>query len=174
MALSQYFNPRSPHGERPAAITSSARPEPFQSTLPARGATKSSGAGACWKPFQSTLPARGATRFNLTSSRQTLFQSTLPARGATQSGRSTPNTPLNFNPRSPHGERPISAVDLHLLDVFQSTLPARGATYNDLHAVLSGGFQSTLPARGATLLESENELFQKNFNPRSPHGERPL
>ena len=79
-----------------------------------------------------------------------------------------------FNPRSPHGERPIEEayritseiVSIHApphgerpdLDVaasseswFQSTLPTRGATgfyRKQLRLVL---FQSTLPTRGATL-----------------------
>ena len=34
-----YFNPRSPHGERPKPSARSSRPRTFQSTLPARGAT---------------------------------------------------------------------------------------------------------------------------------------
>ena len=55
------------------------------------------------------------------------FQSTLPARGATRDdGRRA--DPRNFNPRSPHGERPRARVDLEALRQFQSTLPARGAT----------------------------------------------
>ena len=35
-----YFNPRSPHGERPPACALPCSPCPFQSTLPARGATR--------------------------------------------------------------------------------------------------------------------------------------
>ena len=34
-------------------------------------------------------------------------------------------------------------------------------------------FQSTLPARGATALERADPAAACNFNPRSPHGERP-
>ena len=34
----------------------------------------------------------------------------------------------NFNPRSPHGERHGGGVLLVSLEIFQSTLPARGAT----------------------------------------------
>ena len=34
-----HFNPRSPHGERPAKIEDAAITNAFQSTLPARGAT---------------------------------------------------------------------------------------------------------------------------------------
>ena len=56
----------------------------------------------------------------------------------------------NFNPRSPHGERPGESSISSQLSQFQSTLPARGATLlvNGLwHDQI---FQSTLPARGAT------------------------
>ena len=79
----RYFNPRSPHGERPNGV------------LIATGLYK----------FQSTLPARGATSLRLTHARATSFQSTLPARGATQSGLRPTLWRHNFNPRSPHGER---------------------------------------------------------------------
>ena len=36
----------------------------------------------------------------------------------------------DFNPRSPHGERPDSDVVESIAQAFQSTLPARGATFN--------------------------------------------
>ena len=125
---SSYFNPRSPHGERRPHTISSRAPYTFQSTLPARGAT-----AICWTSlwgwiFQSTLPARGATILRLrqhlrhrisihaprTGSdvfvlsqlrRLRIFQSTLPARGATFSFRRVAQLDLDFNPRSPHGER---------------------------------------------------------------------
>ena len=34
----------------------------------------------------------------------------------------------NFNPRSPHGERPIRHLQIYQSQSFQPTLPARGAT----------------------------------------------
>ena len=56
------------------------------------------------------------------------FQSTLPARGATASSAIFRRSRWNFNPRSPHGERP-ERLDAGLMEqLFQSTLPARGAT----------------------------------------------
>ena len=78
---------------------------------------------------------------------------------------------------------------------FQSTLPVRGATvsvwYRDtswaisIHAPRAGSdrqrrqdrdiarqFQSTLPVRGATNSTLTGERAMKNFNPRSPCGER--
>ena len=123
--------------------------------------------------FQSTLPARGATRPTLDAGRNKAFQSTLPARGATaQTKTATCWTPY-FNPRSPRGERHMYVHEIVGSDGFQSTLPARGATGCDLFPGLSLGisihapregsdrskpstasyavlFQSTLPARGAT------------------------
>ena len=146
----------------------------FQSTLPARGATRlkvSQDALRHFNPrslhgerlhrvytdhqsllFQSTLPARGATCLHCQMSAVGGFQSTLPARGAT-----TPVLPplaecIHFNPRSPHGERQF-AIDFADKPMgFQSTLPARGATRLLFHRVDCAGFQSTLPARGATAM----------------------
>ena len=57
-------------------------------------------------------------------------------------------------------------------DKFQSTLPARGATRARVYARTFITFQSTLPARGATLYHSCLVVTIRNFNPRSPHGER--
>ena len=80
---------------------------------------------------------------------------------------------LDFNPRSPHGERLSCIPQLARNLKFQSTLPARGATTRRLFSIIFKGisihaprtgsdqmptirlpihltFQSTLPARGAT------------------------
>ena len=100
------FNPRSPHGERRTANISPPASCRFQSTLPARGATRTSPPDESRPRFQSTLPARGATP-------------TAPARQ-----RHAPY----FNPRSPHGERPNWRWCAAGSWRFQSTLPARGAT----------------------------------------------
>ena len=55
----------------------------------------------------------------------------------------------NFNPRSPHGERPKTPNPTNPSQIFQSTLPARGATCC-----------------------ATNFARRSDFNPRSPHGER--
>ena len=84
-----YFNPRSPRGER--------RNKP--DTL------------HYYQLFQSTLPARGATRACAPSSaRQGRFQSTLPARGATLRLLLFGHKQVHFNPRSPRGERQLYSV----------------------------------------------------------------
>ena len=103
----------------------------FLSTLPARGATHSSGA---WR-----WPPRN-------------FYPRSP-RGERPSGRTSTARWANFYPRSPRGERPLTApLDTHVELVFLSTLPARGATGgSSSNLICAGLFLSTLPARGATV-----------------------
>ena len=79
---------------------------------------------------------------------------------------------LDFNPRSPHGERRQEAGAHVKKGEFQPTLPARGATTSKGTMPLQSPFQPTLPARGATLSMSCCTICPENFNPRSPHGER--
>ena len=102
-----------------------------------------------------------------------IFQSTLPARGAT--GVTLLPAPLvpNFNPRSPHGERPhrLSHGGEGLLISIHA--PRTGSD-REIRARLAGvrPFQSTLPARGATTVRGSAGCAARHFNPRSPHGER--
>ena len=101
------------------------------------------------------------------------FQPTLPARGATSR---TPRTLLqsqHFNPRSPHGERRAYACAAAFRRAISTHAPRTGS---DSAAAGSPNrqtrFQPTLPARGATSAESVTRRRSRNFNPRSPHGER--
>ena len=104
------------------------------------------------KKFQSTLPARGATAPPMTSvSPPSVFQSTLPARGATAGFVISLRSDLDFNPRSPHGERHVRA-GFHVQQ-----------QYISIHAPRTG---SDAGAGGRT-------CATRYFNPRSPHGERP-
>ena len=77
-----------------------------------------------------------------------------------------------FNPRSPQGERRISAFRVFRTVRFQSTLPARGATATAILSRALTRFQSTLPARGATTKYKLSIDTGCYFNPRSPQGER--
>ena len=104
---------------------------------------------------------------------------------------------INFNPRSPRGERRILASFAGYASTFQSTLPARGATGLSLSLVaLVLNFNPRSP-RGERLRKTidisdisgisihapreGSDIFYKfmmtligNFNPRSPRGERHL
>ena len=58
---------------------------------------------------------------------------------------------MDFNPRSPRGERRFACSSKLSMPSFQSTLPAWGATMLlHLYATIQVQFQSTLPAWGAT------------------------
>ena len=146
------FNPRSPHGERPPCTSLQSRRRPISIHAPRTGsdyspprkwrakyisihAPRTGSDGEQYATtsyvdeFQSTLPARGATNTPEERKRvQDAFQSTLPARGATRQFDEDFQNAANFNPRSPHGERPMPQLPGHRLKIFQSTLPARGAT----------------------------------------------
>ena len=123
--------------------------------------------------FQSTLPAREATKTIAGIGSTAVFQSTLPAREATEADSAVLLPGRNFNPRFPRGKRPHCLLTVMLLLKFQSTLPAREATSRpsggafllviSIHASREGSdpvhsmlrpaaclFQSTLPAREAT------------------------
>ena len=100
----------------------------------------------------------------------------------------------DFNPRSPCGERPLRGGKMVELSRFQSTLPLRGATLDFWMDSCVKIFQSTLPLRGATtfvILDhithtisihaplAGSDAFlpatiqpRRDFNPRSPCGER--
>ena len=67
----------------------------------------------------------------------------------------------------------VQLADKLVLYTFQSTLPVRGATLADsIRLLAQKSFQSTLPVRGATLKLPKPVHGLRNFNPRSPCGER--
>ena len=103
--------------------------------------------------------------------------------------------PGDFNPRSPHGERPGCSFFPHPGQQFQSTLSSRRATGVSCDSSRTSSHfnprsphgerlndQRRLPLRGhisihALLTESDKQRRRRkivhfNFNPRSPHGER--
>ena len=133
------FNPRSPHGERPAfparrcsflsisihaprtgsdrAASSACHSDKISIHAPRTGSDGKATDMTCpTLSFQSTLPARGATRTATHKRRRERFQSTLPARGATFCWSRSRLAGRHFNPRSPHGER-LKADDFPALVV---------------------------------------------------------
>ena len=80
----QYFNPRSPHGERLCGFK----------------------AGFNYAAFQSTLPAWGATALAPTFENALTISIHAPRMGSDMAAQQAKNLQAHFNPRSPHGERP--------------------------------------------------------------------
>ena len=100
------FNPRSPRGERPDAPQRHNRTARFQSTLPARGATQNTLSFLNHARISIHAPREGSDLYRLQFAHgRLIFQSTLPARGATKAAYNNVAPRVNFNPRSPRGER---------------------------------------------------------------------
>ena len=168
-----YFNPRSPCGERRHGRRDHRRVQPISIHAPRVG-SDSRYLVPCRDPDISihaprvgsdprrnwALPSPeyfnprspcGERLPSLTpSGAQHIFQSTLPVWGATVCSGVQHHGDLDFNPRSPCGERrgrpPISFP----LAGFQSTLPVWGATHSGCYIPHRPQFQSTLPVWGAT------------------------
>ena len=145
----------------------------FQSTLPARGATRAASgveAIACFNP-RSRRGERPRCRisYDLMS-----FQSTLPARGATFDVHRKRMLSWCFNPRSRRGERPALRAACRRLTMFQSTLPARGATRVSGSTTTSRHHVSIhAPGEGSDVWRHQPHSCDLRFNPRSRRGERP-
>ena len=145
--------------------------------------------------FQSMLPVRGATPLASIRAYSHGISIHAPRAGSDRLVLQICAAGTDFNPRSPCGERPTLTARLAMWQKFQSTLPVWGATNSaiitatariiSIHAPRVGSdlavdvvhahacrFQSTLPVWGATCTPCSNFLSYRNFNPRSPCGER--
>ena len=121
------FNPRFPRGKRLYLLSITDPSILFQSTLPAREATKKTQKeSSAVTKFQSTLPAREAThRGHAYRRMDEVFQSTLPAREATPEGPGS----RSEDPISIHASREGSD---------RSTLTAARAHWISIHASREG------------------------------------
>ena len=82
----------------------------FQSTLPVWGATQVLDKPIDYPVFQSTLPVWGATNRNEAQLNVEFISIHAPRVGSDCELISLHFGSLNFNPRSPCGERPIAAI----------------------------------------------------------------
>ena len=80
---------------------------------------------------------------------------------------------IDFNPRSPHGERLLVTDPGAQARQFQSTLPAWGATDNADEDNDSINISIHAPRMGSDKRRDKRSNTGSDFNPRSPHGERP-
>ena len=79
----------------------------------------------------------------------------------------------NFNPRSPWGERLcLRPIFARKEKTFQSTLPVGGATDSVVYQIAVTGISIHAPRGGSDQLRMRKNNENRNFNPRSPWGER--
>ena len=165
------FNPRSPHGERPAAVCCLCRWRYFNPRSPHGERPGWSILSAIISVFQSTLPARGATFNQSPFAVHASFQSTLPARGAT-GNRARYWYRCHFNPRSPHGERRYSFLAARRHSSISIHAPRTGSDYFIYQQQSSLLHFNPRSPHGERLAAAAVLLARTYFNPRSPHGER--
>ena len=170
----QNFNPRSPHGERPAWLRCGSAASAYFNPRSPHGERQLLCRLACnLLHFNPRSPHGERLGAHVDDEDKNKFQSTLPARGATFPHRlHRGDVQISIHaPRTGSDGAPLLRV--YRTDKFQSTLPARGATKAQrpccaradisIHAPRTGSdttslifwnsawrFQSTLPARGAT------------------------
>ena len=170
----QDFNPRSPWGERlqdgwlVCPICNR-----FQSTLPVGGATGPNSIHDLLKNISIHAPRGGSDPVHLLHRLRLRISIHAPRGGSDVGSRRGSLQALNFNPRSPWGERQTMApyvafnvaISIHAprggsdniikekpdtWKIFQSTLPVGGATIMPILFRRPMEFQSTLPVGGAT------------------------
>ena len=173
----RYFNPRSPCGERlgqplwisdrlaisihaprvgsdTSCLTRSQPLYDFNPRSPCGERRRPGDSDRAGKNISIHAPRVGSDQdFVIKAPAPAPFQSTLPVWGATRC------------PRHPSGKH--RAISIHAPRVGSDN----GSTGE---RNTSGRFQSTLPVWGATELDAVKEQLTKDFNPRSPCGERPL
>ena len=150
--ISSYFNPRSPHGERLLKEESLEQvKEDFNPRSPHGERLAAYGLASSTSAFQSTLPAWGATLAHLGEQAILNISIHAPRMGSDEHFFLRIHHMQNFNPRSPHGERhAMHMQELGKTNYFNPRSP-----------------HGERPARKRIANAAE-----QYFNPRSPHGER--
>ena len=168
--MQQYFNPRSPHGERRRCEAIPAICSAFQSTLPAWGATPRSKFIARIRIISIHAPRMGSDlQAKCDSAEADVFQSTPPRMGSDSKYNSAPGGYTDFNPRSRMG----SDRERRHESASNSNFNPRSRTGSDvLHVCQVRRLQYFNPrsrtgSDGVSLKRCTN---QANFNPRSRMG----
>ena len=171
-----YFNPRPPRGGRPQAGRAGGQGGHFNPRPPRGGRLVAAAEFLQEKAgqFQSTPPARGATRSCRPQPPPTLSISIHAPREGGDVWRAIRSHPLSyFNPRPPRGGRHAFLKKRAAEDPFQSTPPARGATFRGIERHENRGDFNPRPPRGGRPRGLRHaRALAGNFNPRPPRGGR--
>ena len=145
-----YFNPRSPCGERHFERFQERDEQIFQSTLPVWGATRQSHHSPSRQTISIHAPRVGSDFAVLWNTSAVQISIHAPRVGSDSLGPGNCQERFYFNPRSPCGERRQGCGAVHQGQYFNPRSPC-----------------------GERLTLTANLMFPDDFNPRSPCGERP-
>ena len=147
---SAYFNPRSPHGERPADKRCNQLRKHFNPRSP-HGERPVVGGSNCFQNDFNPRSPHGERHVNAFIARAGLISTHAPRTGSDYEYFDALRSSKHFNPRSPHGERhprpvgrPAPGADFNPRSPHGERQPPRPAL------AIPTKFQPTLPARGAT------------------------
>ena len=160
-------------GERPTSFAMVANCTPFQSTLPAGGATPRESAQRLEHLFQSTLPAGGATTDIAIKAIANMISIHAPRMGSDRQRRASDNK-RRISIHAPRmGSGQLVVLTMFRLSTFQSTLPAWGATFHNVQNGFGYKISIHAPRMGSDQMPDVlHDISLLYFNPRSPHGER--
>ena len=194
---STYFNPRSPHGERLLEQARESKTTTFQSTLPARGATKRLSINSSRRRISIHAPRTGSDpKFFASARRAPDFNPRSPHGERLLTAQLPEEGHKNFNPRSPHGERHGRISNPANRPVISIHAPRTGSDqegwrnlwnrrpyfnprspHGERRSIAAKDFVDAIsihaPRTGSDLRRPAWRMCQSYFNPRSPHGERP-
>ena len=122
------FNPLSPHGERRKLAGLLPDLGDFNPLSPHGERRREEAGSVRQSSFQSTLPAWGETDERAKICKEIAISIHSPRMGRDGALRGPILWAENFNPLSPHGERPRLPSLQRMMRTFQSTLPAWGET----------------------------------------------
>jgi len=183
------FNPRAPRGARLRMIATTGGPPMFQSTRPARGATRASRTCGAPPRFNPRAPrgarlgrlaqhgleervsihAPRAGRDDQPRHRQRLLERFNPRapRGARLREYVEQLVRYRFNPRAPRGARPRAFILSTAASSFNPRAPRGARPTPFIVTAFDTAFQSTRPARGATIIQT-GRLNQTEFQSTRP------
>ena len=144
------FNPRSPHGERRHGEQKNMRHRMISIHAPRTGSDGNADEMTAASRISIHAPRTGSDRHRL---------ELLRPHG-------------DFNPRSPHGERPARAVRRRLTGHFNPRSPHGERPAGSIQHILHRTISIHAPRTGSDSLLQQNGRTGRHFNPRSPHGER--
>ena len=190
------FNPRTPHGVRPAAGVGDQGLLGISTHAPLTGCDRFRSASFSLVQISTHAPLTGcdlrwqkqlkkaqiSTHAPLTGCdlvplpdlpTEYTFQPTHPSRGATAGIILAKFSRINFNPRTPHGVRQHLIEQRSVFRAFQPTHPSRGATI--YFAIRKGmaDISTHAPLTGCDCSNAMMRSSKRYFNPRTPHGVRP-
>ena len=145
----------------------------FQSTLPARGATRGLRHKVAVLGISIHAPRTGSDITPCTRIVQSTISIHAPRTGSDREARNKAKNSRDFNPRSPHGERhgsPDCIPERH--PHFNPRSPHGERRLRKSHRRHGADFNPRSPHGERLALVGTRRTKRRDFNPRSPHGER--